>query len=307
MGKNNPPSHSGKLVQLILRGYRPQALVQTDDDWQTLGVIAARMLFWCGGKIHACRCDANEIRFALQMAHAPIGAMAQHIAGAYAKHLRQRRGWRGRLFKHYRAVPLDDEVFLDDLVIWLHRAAEPRPRGKNHSPVWTADAAYLSPRSLPWVTTDRVLQALSIGAPGPAAYRRRKTQPLAPEILALLTRRQRKRKPRRTTATHNHESSRDCTAPRPSVETIARAVADYSRVSFEDMRSSTRKRAVSKAKVIATVLCTRNGATVAAAARLFHRSRSTLIEQTEHYRQIQPQIFADAESKLEPVFNRTRP
>ena len=307
MGKGNAPSHSGKLVQLILRGYRPQALVQTNDDWQALGIIAARMLFWCGGKIHGCRCEAHEIRFALELAHAPIGAMAQHIAGAYAKHLRQRRGWRGRLFKHYRALPLDDEVFLDDLVIWLHRPAEPRPRGKNASAIWTADAAYLTPRSLRWITTDRVLQALSIGAPGPAAYRRRKTQPIAPEILALLTRRQPKRKQRRTAATHAHDHERECGVPRPSVETIARAVADYSRVSFEDMRSSTRKRAVSKAKAIATVLCTRNGATVAAAARLFHRSRSTLIEQTEYYRQTQPQIFADAESKLGPVFSRTRP
>ena len=160
MGKRNAPSHSGKLVQLILRGERSQALVQTDDDWQALGVIVARMLFWCGGFIHGCRCEANEMRFAVQVAHAPIGAMAQHIAGAYAIRLRRHRGWRGRVFKHYSAIPLHDEIFLDDLVMWLHRPAEPRPRGKNSTPIQTADAAYLSPRSLTWITTARVLQAL---------------------------------------------------------------------------------------------------------------------------------------------------
>jgi hypothetical protein len=47
------------------------------------------------------------------------------------------------------------------------------------------------------------------------------------------------------------------------------------------------------------VLATRNGATAAAAARLFNRSRSTLIEQVEHYRKIQPEWFDQAETLLE--------
>jgi hypothetical protein len=306
MGRGNAPTHSGKLVQLILRGSRSQALVRTNDDWQSLGLAAARMLFWCGGFIHGCRCEANEIRLAVQVAHAPIGAVAQHIAGSYAQYLRQRRGWRGTVFKHYRAVPLDDDVFLDDLVMWLHRPAEPRPRGKLPGPLWTGEAAYLSPRSLSWIITGPVLQALSIGAPGPAAYRRRKTQPIAPEIIALLTRRQSKRKQRSAGAPNSHDPTREATR-RPSVETIARAVAEYSHVAFDDMRSSSRKRAVSKAKAIATVLCTRNGATVAAAARLFNRSRSTLIEQAEYYRQTQPQIFADAESAVAAFLDKVRP
>ena len=65
------------------------------------------------------------------------------------------------------------------------------------------------------------------------------------------------------------------------------------------MLTDTRKRSVSKARVIATVLATRNGATAASAARLFNRSRSTLIEQVEHYRATQPEVFAEAESILE--------
>jgi hypothetical protein len=306
MGKYDAPTHSGKVVQLILRGYRSQALVRTNDDWQSLGVAASRMLFWCGGSIHGCRCETNEIRFAVQVARTPIGAIAQHIAGSYGKHLRQRRGWRGAVFKHYRVMPLDDD-FLDDLVMWLHRPAEPRPRGKLPAPFWTGEAAYLSPHSLPWITTDRVLQELSIGAPGPATYLRRKIQPIAPEIIAILTRRQLKRNEREASGANTNGPAREVNVRRPSVETIARAVAEYSHVAFDDMRSSSRKHVVSKAKAIATVLCTRNGATVAAAARLFNRSRSTLIEQAEHYRQTQPQIFADAESALAAILEGTRP
>jgi hypothetical protein len=307
MGRGNAPTHSGKLIQLILRGHRSQALVRTTDDWQSVGVAASRMLFWCGGFIHGCRCETNEMRFAVQTAHASIGAIAQHIAGSYGKYLRQRRGWRGAVFKHYRVLPLDDDLYLDDLVMWLHRPADPRPRGKLAVPTWSGEPAYNSPRSLPWITTDRVLQELSIGAPGPAAYRRRKSQPIAPEIITLLTRRQPQRKQCRANAPNAHDPAREPNGRRPSVEAIIRAVAEYSQVAVEDMRSSSRKRTVSKARAIATVLGTRNGATVAAAARLFNRGRSTLIEQAEYYRETQPQIFDDAESALASLLERTRP
>jgi hypothetical protein len=53
--------------------------------------------------------------------------------------------------------------------------------------------------------------------------------------------------------------------------------------------------------VITAVLATRNGATAAAAAQLFSRSRSSLFEQVEHYRVQQPQIFAQAEAVLESL------
>jgi len=57
---------------------------------------------------------------------------------------------------------------------------------------------------------------------------------------------------------------------------VIQFVADYTRISYEEMRSASRKRAVSLAKAVAAVLSARRGASVAAVARLFGRSRSTL-------------------------------
>src|SRR5258707_13714692 len=175
MGANLAPQPAEVLVQLVLRARHGYALIQADEDWRALGLIAARMLFWCGGAIYGCRCDGSEIRFALQVAHAPLGAMAHHLSGAYALHLHRLRGLGGSIFKHYSAIPLHDEYFLDELVLWLHRS-QPRSR------ICTAEAAYLSPNSLPWVTTDRVMSALSVGAPGPATYLRRKREGISPEV-----------------------------------------------------------------------------------------------------------------------------
>jgi hypothetical protein len=302
MGNTPAAQFSETLVQLVLRAQHTDALMQTDDDWRALGLIAARMQFWCGGAIYACRCEGNEIRFALRVAHAPLGAMAHHISGAYAIHLRQTRGLGGGIFKHYTAIPLRDEIFLDDLVLWLHRPA-------TDTRIWTADDAYLTPNSLPWISTDWVLSALSVGAPVPATYRRRKSEEISPQVIEFFTRRpQRARRadqpddPTAGTRTADH----DRLTTRPSIETIARLVAGYCNVSYDDMLTDTRRRAVSKARVIATVLATRNGETAASAARLFNRSRSTLIEQVEHYRATQPEVFAEAESMLEAFLAKER-
>ena len=295
MGNTRAPEFAETLVQLVLRTHHTAEVVQSDQDWQALGLIAARMLFWCGGAIYACRCEGNEIRFALQVAHAPLGAMAHHISAAYAFHLHRSRGLGGRIFKHYSAIPLHDEFFLDDLVLWLHR---PEPRRR----IWTADDAYVSPNSLPWISTDRVLRALSESAPRPATYQRRKLEGISPQIIERFTRRRQRALPADLpddSAAGAGAANHGTRAARPSIETIARLVANICKVTFDDMLADTRKRAVSKARVIATVLATRNGATAASAARLFSRSRSTLIEQVEYYRAAQPEIFAEAESQLE--------
>jgi hypothetical protein len=293
MGSNpvSPPAET--LVQLVLRARR-EVLIQSYEDWRTLGSIAARMLFWYGGAIYACRCEGSEMRFALRVVHTTIGAIAHQLAGAYATHLRKSRRISGQLFKHYRVIPLHDDIFLDDLVFWLHQSqgrADPlTAEAGSKSALWTTDSAYLVPNSLPWINTDRVLKSLSVGSPGAASYRRRKSEPISTEVLELFTRRS-----KRIAAEQRVDQDKRA---RPGIETIARKVAEYCEVSYEDMLKNTRKRNVSRARAIATVLATRNGATAAGAARLFNRSRSSLIEQVEHYRHTQPEIFTEAEARL---------
>jgi transposase-like protein len=246
------------------------------------------------------------MRFAIEMGHASVGAIAHHISGAYAMHLRRRRGWTGSVFNHYIATLIDADLFLDDLVIWLHRPHESdKPEGARADFCRTGDSAYLSPQSLTWITTERVLAALSPGGAGRSAYIRRKTQPIAPEIMAILT----GRAPRESRQTSDDVLARRATLHREAperwnIEEIARFVAEYSHISYEDMLSPSRMRALVKAKVVAAVLCARNGASVAAVARLFGRSRSTLIEQADRYRETQPQLFAHAERALEAHLER---
>jgi hypothetical protein len=288
-----------EVIHLLLRGRRPLALVQDEEDWRTLGAIAARMLFWCGGSIHACRCEGPEMRFAISPGRAPIGAMAQHISGGYAMHLRRRRGWSGRMFHHYTATSVDAELYLDDLVIWLHRPRRPAgPDDAGLNICWTADSAYLFPHSLAWITTGCVLAALNRWGAGRSVYRRRRAQPIDADTVTLLTGRSKRRSAPARLGDDAGDSLPIEAPPCPNVERIARFVAVYSRISYQDLCSASRRRAIAKAKVLAAVLSTRHGASVATVARLVGRSRSSLIERAERYRQTQPEIFAQADRAL---------
>jgi RNA polymerase sigma factor (sigma-70 family) len=214
--------------------------------------------------------------------------------------LRTREIWTGSIFYHHIAIPVDGDLFLDDLVIWLHRPPE-------SAFCWTADSAYLVAKSLTWITTERVLAAMSPGGAGRSAYCRRKMQPLAPEIIAIVTGRTARRPERIVDDANASNTSIHRKAPeRAAIEEIAQFIADSSHISYEDMRSDSRRRAVSRAKVVTTVLSTRNGASVAAVARLFGCSRSTLIEMAERYRESRPQLFADSERALEAYLERKR-
>src|SRR5580698_2389491 len=118
MGNTLASQPAETLGQLVLRA-RHEVLVKTSEDWRVLASAVARMLFWYGGAIFGCRCEGREMRFALQVVHASLGAIAHQITSAYATHLRRTRKLRGPLFKHYVAIPLYEDVFLDDLVFWL--------------------------------------------------------------------------------------------------------------------------------------------------------------------------------------------
>jgi hypothetical protein len=293
MGSSPAPKFAGELVQLVLRAAGANVLMQSDHDWRELGIIASRMLFWRGGAIYACRCESNEIRFALQVGHASLGSMAHHISGAYAIYLRRKLPESGAIFKHYLALPCDPD-YLDRLVIWLHRQPE-----QAHDRIWTSEDAYLTLGSMPWVTT---------GSPFPAVYLQRKAEPISPEAIKMFSRLRRPRSPNTTERLSSEpiDSQHATLAHRPSIMTIAHVAAELCKVTYDEMLTPTRKHAVNKARVIAAVLATRNGATAAVAAELFNRSRSSLFEQVEYYRVHQPQIFAQAEAVLESVTQRDR-
>lgn len=276
------------FLHLTLRSRTDRILVREDGDWRALTGIVERTLFWCGGAVHGCRCEGAELRFALELAHASISQVVHHLSVGYALYLRRRRGWVGGIFRRYLAIPVDAALYWEELVLWLHRPRDSGDcRGAEGNPCWTADAAYRIPRTLPWVCTSRVLEAL--GGSGVAEYRRRVLRPIASQIEAILT---------RPAVARRDGTLRVQSSAQVDVGLVAQLVAAELRISYDEMRSESRRRKLTRAKAVAAVLSTRHGASAAAVALLFGRSRSNLIERVEHYRETQPQLFIEVERAL---------
>jgi hypothetical protein len=204
----------------------------------------------------------------------------------------------GGVFKRYGAFAFDAQDYLDDFVLWLHRPPTSAGANRAGAPCWTTESAYLTPRSLDWIATAGVFDTLG-HAHSVAAYQRRKRQSIDPSVLTLF---ERPRSLEKRTAPRIERGSEETAPGRPSIDDIIRVVALFCDVPYQSMLSNSRRRTITQAKIIATVLSVRNGASLAAVGRVFGRSRSTLAEQAEHYRRRQPSIFDDAERALRDAF-----
>lgn len=153
---------SAGLLHVILRSCRPEPLVRDESDWRKMIESIDSMLFWCGGRVFACRCEADRIDLAIEAAEVPLGRMFRYVTVPYALHFNRTRGSTGRVFKRLRTFRVRD-AFRTEFVLWLHRPLS--------GAGWTADAAYQGSAVLPWVDTRAVLEQLGRGPGALREYR----------------------------------------------------------------------------------------------------------------------------------------
>ena len=57
---------SSALLHVILHGCRSGPLVRDEVDWRKMTESIDSILFWCGGRVFACRCEADRVEFAIE-------------------------------------------------------------------------------------------------------------------------------------------------------------------------------------------------------------------------------------------------
>ena len=153
---------SAALLHVVLRSSRSGPLVRDEADWRKMAESIDSMLFWCGGRVFACRCEADRVEFALEAAQVPIGRMFRYVTVPYALHFNRSRGSTGPVFKRLRTFRIRD-AFRTEFVLWLHRPLD--------GAGWTGDAAYQEPARFPWVDARAVLDQLGRGPGAVREYR----------------------------------------------------------------------------------------------------------------------------------------
>jgi hypothetical protein len=272
----------GVLHHVILPTFGQLPVVLDGEDWRALGVSVANMLFWCGGRVFACRGEGAELHFALETAGASVGCMCRRIAVRYALYLVKRRATRGRIFRPYLALPLPS-AYRQDLVLWLHR--------HTGNACCTTDAAYLTPGSTSWVDTNAVLGELGRGEYAIAEYLRLRRRGVGALTAAEFGTGPGRRRASRVSGPIGSETPRKDRGGSEMIIRIARQVGEHESVSYEEMRGSSCKRDVSRARYLASVIAVRSGASIAEVGRILHRDPATLMEGAETLNLREPGVF----------------
>lgn len=149
----------GAVYHVILRGNNRRNLFYSAADRVHLNQLVGRATERLQAQVHAFCWMTNHLHLAVQVADAPLGRLMQWIGSRYAFYFNRRYGRSGHLFeRRYRAILLDADAYLLELVRYIHR--NPAKAGMVKDPVtypWCSHRYYLGRGTLDWLQTDWVL------------------------------------------------------------------------------------------------------------------------------------------------------
>ena len=157
----------GAVYHVLLRGLEGRAVFRSAADRRTLESLAAEGIDRFDHRIHAFCLMPDHVQLAVEVADAPLSRVMQNLSFRYTRHYNSQHDEDGPLFHgRYKAIVIDPEAYLLDLVRWIHNnpvRAGRAPRARDFR--WSSHATYLAENGTgsageprPWVSTDRVLE-----------------------------------------------------------------------------------------------------------------------------------------------------
>lgn len=150
----------GGLYHVILRGNGGHPVFFTDADRYRFFQLLQEGTSRFGYRVHAFCFMTNHIHLALQAGAIPLSRGLQNLCFRYTRWVNWREKRTGHLFQgRYKAVLVDGDSYLLELVRYIH--LNPVRAGMVKDPeeyAWSSHRAYLGKESLPWLTTDWMLE-----------------------------------------------------------------------------------------------------------------------------------------------------
>jgi hypothetical protein len=266
-GRVETVDKAAELFHVTLRGHRAEALVQDEEDRRKMIGSIESMLFWCGGRVYGCRCEADRLDLLLEPVHVSPGGMMRYVTVSYALYLNRARGGRGQVFRPLQVFRLQ-RAFRTEFVLWLHRPLA--------GAGWSADAAYLEPQRMPWVDCAAVLEELGRGPGARRQYRALRARGIEEELAAAFG-------SSRDTLSHVHTAVRPALTmgkrrQRALLRSVIRHVAQQESVQLQELVSRSRVRRLCRARCLVTLAAVRFGVALTTIADALERDGSTLEE-----------------------------
>lgn len=284
------------FYHVILRGNHREAIFDGDSDRLRFSDLVEEAVDRDAIRIHAFCWMTNHVHLLIEAGAAPIGPAMMRIASRYARAAQKHRTTTGHLFeRRYRAVLVDSERYLTELVRYIH--LNPVRAGIATDPAghrWSGHSAYLGLASWTWLTTAVVLARFDAMADAARrAYHRFVLEGIGAPVDPHFSR-GRDDEPRVLGDDHFLARMKARSLqPRPaSIDALIVAVCGQEGVDPSALGTGGRRRDLAQLRVLVVHhALERHIATISELARRFGRSPSTLTESLEHYRQRKPEMF----------------
>ncbi len=150
---------SGAVYHVILKGLENQAIFKGVSDrraWEVLvGEGSARfdhtIIAYCWAKDH--------VQMAVKVGDVPLSKVMQNLSFRYTRYFNKQHKRSGPLFHgRYKAILIDEDQYLNDLVRFIHNNPVRSKVSKDASSAkWTSHAAYMGTEEHSWLSTSPVL------------------------------------------------------------------------------------------------------------------------------------------------------
>ncbi len=150
---------NGAVYHVVLKGFYNKAIFHGIRDRRAWEALVAEGCQRFGHKLHAYCWMKDHVQLAIEVADTPLSKIMQNLSFRYTRYFNKHNFDEGALFHgRYKAVLIDPEVYLQDLVRFIHN--NPVRHGisrlaKDYK--WSSHAAYVGKEQTEWLTTERVL------------------------------------------------------------------------------------------------------------------------------------------------------
>jgi len=281
----------GGYYHVTLRGNHRQDIFFSDADRRLLEQYVAMAREQSGVRLHAYCWMTNHVHLLIQVAERPLGAFMQRIGTRYARAVQARLSTTGHLFENrYHALLVDVDRYFLGLLRYIH--LNPVRAGLVVDAAdypWSSHRAYLGRARCDWLETEFGLRMFG------ADLRRAREQYHRFVSQGVGTRGDRDwlappiEEPRvlgdAEFVRRIARGSAQADATAPGLEDIAAEVSNELGVTLAELRSSSRRRRLSRARGLVAVRALASGAaTLSEVARFLNRSASALTRAAEVYR-----------------------
>lgn len=152
--------YPGAFYHVILRGNAGNPVFFDDHDRSRFFLLLQEGTERFRHRIHAYCLMTNHVHLIIQAGDISLSRIIQNLSFRYTRYINSRRKQTGHLFQgRYKALLLDADCYLLQLARYIHNnpVRAKLVKGPAEYP-WSSHNAYLGTITIPWLTTDFILQ-----------------------------------------------------------------------------------------------------------------------------------------------------